>query len=216
MLCGFQALAELQMFYLLTSEYVIAYACMCLGFSVFLLYLILMCADMCDKMVEALCSRHKNHIMNHPSRSTKDTYLHGNGKASDELDLRIASVLNSTGHHYEGGFWSDLTKHESADKKRHVAIVTTACLPWMTGTAVNPLFRAAYLAKSEKQAVTLVVPWLCKSDQELVYPNNLSFSSPKAQEAYIRNWLEERVGLRQNLTYLFVQERYLHVAICPN
>lgn len=125
---------------------------------------------------------------------------------TDELDLRVASVLQSTGHHYDGGFWSDIGKNdvsELSDKKRHVAIVTTASLPWMTGTAVNPLFRAAYLAKSAKQNVTLLVPWLCQSDQELVYPNNITFSSPEEQESYIRSWLEERIGFKADFKISF-------------
>ncbi|CAN6284787.1 unnamed protein product [Urochloa humidicola] len=82
-----------------------------------------------------------------------------------------------------------------AGKQQHVAIFTTASLPWMTGTAVNPLFRAAYLAKAGNWDVTLVVPWLSKADQILVYPNKMKFNSPAEQEAYVRRWLEERIGL---------------------
>ena len=71
------------------------------------------------------------------------------------------------------------------DSKQHIAIFTTASLPWMTGTAVNPLFRVAYLTKGREFKVTLVIPWLSPKDQELVYPNKIIFKSPSEQEAYI-------------------------------
>eukprot|EP00250_Pteridium_aquilinum_P012616 c20837_g1_i1 orf=89-2581(-) len=129
------------------------------------------------------------------------------GNAADELDLRISSVVQSTGYHYKGGLWGEQNVKDDQEV-RNVAIVTTASLPWMTGTAVNPLYRAAYLAKNGKQSVTLLVPWLCKSDQGFVYPNNLSFESPEEQEVYIRDWLETRVGFKPNFKLVFYPGKF--------
>ncbi|XVE61395.1 hypothetical protein DITRI_Ditri06bG0036200 [Diplodiscus trichospermus] len=163
--------------------------------------------DLCDKMVESLCSKRKNQLVLRSLAAGEPSAVEPD-KINGELDLRIASVLQSTGHCYEGGFWTDFMKHDVSDGKRHVAIVTTASLPWMTGTAVNSLFRAAYLAKSAKQKVTLLVPWLCRSDQELVYPNNLTFSSPEEQENYIHNWLEERIGFKADFRISFYPGKF--------
>ncbi|XP_002264659.1 digalactosyldiacylglycerol synthase 1, chloroplastic isoform X1 [Vitis vinifera] len=163
--------------------------------------------DICDKIVESLCSKRKNQLLLRSLSAGESSFLESDN-TNDELDLRIASVLQSTGHCYEGGFWADSAKHNLSDGKRHVAIVTTASLPWMTGTAVNPLFRAAYLASYAKQNVTLLVPWLCKKDQELVYPNSLTFSSPEEQEVYIRNWLEERVGFKADFKISFYPGKF--------
>lgn len=94
------------------------------------------------------------------------------------------------------------------DKKQHIAIFTTASLPWMTGTAVNPLFRAAYLSKDGERKVTLVIPWLPLKDQELVHPNNITFSSPSEQEKYVHQWLEERAGFRSCFSIRFYPGRF--------
>jgi digalactosyldiacylglycerol synthase len=89
------------------------------------------------------------------------------------------------------------------DQKQHIAIFTTASLPWLTGTAVNPLFRAAYLYKAGERNVTLVIPWLSLKDQKVVYPNNVTFDTPAEQEKYIRQWLEDRIGFASGFSIKF-------------
>ena len=113
---------------------------------------------------------------------------------------------------------SDLTR-----PGRTIHIVTTAALPWMTGTSVNPLLRAAYLCKmtkkinvkSNSQYVTLVLPWLeLESDRIELYGVHHHFSSPRDQEDYIRNWMRKQTDLVEEadpetgLRILFYPARY--------
>jgi len=60
----------------------------------------------------------------------------------------------------------------------------------MTGTSINPLLRAAYLAKDRPEGmVNLMVPWLDLLDQQVAYPSHLRFKTPSEQREFIRNWL---------------------------
>ncbi|KAJ4744492.1 hypothetical protein LUZ62_012190 [Rhynchospora pubera] len=94
--------------------------------------------------------------------------------------------------------------------RQHVAIFTTASLPWMTGTSVNPLFRAAYLVGHGHgdREVTLVIPWLSLSDQVLVYPNGVTFDSPPEQESFVRRWIEERVDFKPEFEIKFYPAKF--------
>lgn len=88
-----------------------------------------------------------------------------------------------------------------SDKSKNIWIVTTAALPWMTGTAVNPLLRAAYLTAGRKEAdgsITLMIPWLeLESDREAIYGKHRNFQSPEEQEEWIRTWLRETADMER-------------------
>eukprot|EP00903_Cladosiphon_okamuranus_P020106 g18463.t1 len=98
-----------------------------------------------------------------------------------------------------------------ADPARRIWVFTTASLPWMTGTAVNPLLRAAYLTRGrEKGKITLGVPWLEQEDQDKVYPSGKRYETKEDQSAYVREWLV-KAGLGEessNLDLLFYPARY--------
>ena len=96
-----------------------------------------------------------------------------------------------------------------SDLSKRIWIVTTAALPWMTGTAVNPLLRAAYLCSGRKEkggSVTLLLPWVERpSDHEKIYGSRARFSSPQEQESYIRHWLKNEAHLSEASTFLNIE-----------
>ena len=94
---------------------------------------------------------------------------------------------------------------------RRFLVVTTASLPWLTGTAVNPTLRAAYLARGlPLSRVSLALPWLPPSAQGSVFPSTVRFATPAAQEAYVRSWMLERTGFEPDIDIIWYPARY-----CP-
>lgn len=75
-------------------------------------------------------------------------------------------------------------------RPRSIAVVTTAALPWMTGTAVNPLLRAVHLAR-DGHRVTLVLPWVHARDSQTRIFGGRYFRSREGQRAFIIAWLAD-------------------------
>lgn len=164
---------------------------------------------------------------------------------------KIGSWLSFSSMSLEQGQWpraslvDDFTDEELAlsdtrpteisnlrDSSRPIWIVTTAALPWFTGTAVNPLLRAAYLLKHRQEEqlanamredvvertgpVHLVIPWLESPDDRVaLYGEDWKDATPSKQSDYIREWLETSANLpsvAHELNIHFYPARY-HAAL---
>jgi len=122
------------------------------------------------------------------------------GKGKNETSLALLPAINFSPRPAKAG--EPILPHtDIADKSKNICIVTTAALPWFTGTAVNPLLRAAYLTTGRAAAggsVTLMVPWLERvSDRETIYGKHRFFEGKEEQEEWIRTWLRDTADLKQ-------------------
>lgn len=100
-----------------------------------------------------------------------------------------------------------------SDTTRSIHIITTASLPWMTGTAVNPLLRSLYFQQTRTSPdvkVTLVIPWVENEDQRIeVYGSKVRFSNGKAgrkeQETLVRDWAANKAGMTKESKLIRIQ-----------
>lgn len=73
----------------------------------------------------------------------------------------------------------------------HITVITTAALPWLTGTAVNPALRAAYLWR-RGHAVTLMVPWVPPDVQPCLFPDGTVVHTQEEQLEAIQASIQQR------------------------
>jgi hypothetical protein len=127
------------------------------------------------------------------------------GMASDE------GVVCDNGNDIDGE--EVIPRSDLSNPNRMIWIVTTAALPWMTGTAVNPLLRALYLTRGRpRHHVTLVIPWLKEEKARIsLYGRDKSFVDSNEQEEWIRNFCRTRANCpneEQNLRIMFYPSMY--------
>ena len=51
--------------------------------------------------------------------------------------------------------------------------------------------------------VTLLVPWLAKCEQKIVYPDGITFETTEEQGKWIKDWVKERTTFPCNFTIKF-------------
>ena len=105
---------------------------------------------------------------------------------------------------YETAFTS---QSDLSNLDRRIWVITTASLPWRTGTAVNPLMRALALTRGRpKHHVTLFIPWLTDAKaRTALYGKTNCFDSSQEQEAWIRDFCRTRAKSPEEEANLRIQ-----------
>ena len=96
---------------------------------------------------------------------------------------------------------------------RRIWVITTASLPWRTGTSVNPLARALYLTRGRPSGyVTLLCPWLPqREDQSKLFGSGCLFDTTSEHEEWIRRYIRQGMGCmseESNLRIRFYEAVY--------
>lgn len=104
-----------------------------------------------------------------------------------------------------------------SDNTRNIWIVTTAALPWRTGTSINPFLRALYFVRRRMRSgrpekstgtVTLVIPWLKNKEISMkLYQGVITEKGEtgKAQQIqWIKNYAIDQCGMAEEIEHLHI------------
>ncbi|GAX28936.1 hypothetical protein FisN_20Lh256 [Fistulifera solaris] len=182
-------------------------------------------ASICSSLPIMITTRTPNNRLSitsddHNSYAEKNTDETFSPLAKISSWLSFSSFSTEAGHWSKASFSDEFTDEELLmsetiptttsnlrDSSRPIWIVTTAALPWFTGTAVNPLLRAAYLLKYRQEEervgsvlhagpVHLVIPWLESPDDRVaLYGEDWRHATPETQTDFIRDWIETSAHL---------------------
>lgn len=96
-----------------------------------------------------------------------------------------------------------------------VVIVTTAAIPWMTGTSISPLFRASTL-QDLGYKVRIYLPWVDAETQQTLFAEGLAFADQAEQREFIQQWMVDN-GLNTHVEINFYPAKYdkLFLSIYP-